>query len=74
MIADLSEEAPVPSMLVKVVDSIEDKKDHDFQVTLLVAHPLLGVGILIWEVIKVPAVHQDECPEKVTNQWGQQGV
>ena len=46
---------PIPSMLVKVVDGIDNKKDHNFLETLLVAHPLLGVGVLIGEVIKVPS-------------------
>ena len=55
VIADLSEEVLVPGMLDKVVDNVDDKKDHHFLETLLVAHPLLGVGVLIGEVIKVPS-------------------
>ena len=54
-ITDLSEEVPIPNMLVKVVDNVDDKKDHDFLETLLVPHPLLGVGVLIRVVIKVPS-------------------
>ena len=43
------------SMLVKVVDSKNDKEDCDFLETLLVVHPLLGVGIQIREAAKVPS-------------------
>ena len=43
------------SVLVKVVDGADDKEDHDFLKTLLVVHPLLGVGVLIREAIKVPS-------------------
>ena len=42
-------------MLVEVVDGIDNKENHDFLETLLVAHPLLGVGVLIGEVINVPS-------------------
>ena len=45
VITDLSKEVPVSSMLVKVVDGIDDKKDHFLEI-LPVAHPLLGVGVL----------------------------
>ena len=41
-ISDFSEEATICSMLIKVVDDIDDEKDHDFLETLMVAHPLLG--------------------------------
>ena len=43
------------SMLVEVVGSAEDKEDHSFLETLLVVHPLLGVGVPIGEAIKVPS-------------------
>ena len=43
------------SVLVEVVGGAEDKEDHSFLETLLVVHPLLGMGILIREVIKVPS-------------------
>ena len=52
-IADLCKETLILSVLVKVVDGVDDKEDHDFLETLLVAHCLLGVGVLIGEVIKV---------------------
>ena len=45
----------IPSMLVKAVDGIDDKEDHNFLETLLVAHPLLGIGVPIRQVIKVPS-------------------
>ena len=32
------------SVLVKVDGRVEDKEDHDLLETLLVVHPLLGVG------------------------------
>ena len=54
-IMDLSKEAFIPIMLVDVVDCIDEKEDHDFLETLLVAHPLLRVGVLIEEVINVPS-------------------
>ena len=52
-IADLSREKLILSILVEVVGSTEDKEDHSFLETLLVVHPLLGMGVLIEEVIKV---------------------
>ena len=54
-IMDLSKEAPIPSMLVNVVDGLDKKKHHNFLETLLVAHPLLGLGAPVGEVIKVPS-------------------
>ena len=42
-------------MLVKIVGSTEDKKDHSFLEILLVVHPLLAVGVLLGELIKVPS-------------------
>ena len=54
-IADLGKEVLVPSVLFEAVDGIDDKEDHDFLETLLVADPLLGMGILIGELIKVPS-------------------
>ena len=44
-IMDLSEEMIILSMLVLVVDSIDNKEDHDFLETLPVVHSLLG-----WEL------------------------
>ena len=41
-ITDLSKEVPIPSMLVEVVNDVDNKKNHDFLETLLVAHPVLG--------------------------------
>ena len=43
------------SMLVEVVGGVEDKEDHTFSETLLVVHPLQGMGVLIREVIEVPS-------------------
>ena len=54
-IADLSEEMLILSVQVKVVDGVDDNEDHNFLETLLVVHPLLGVGVSIREVIKVPS-------------------
>ena len=54
VIAGLGKEATMPSMLVNVVDDVDDKKNHGFLETPLVAHPLLGVGVLIRGAIKVP--------------------
>ena len=54
LIPDLSREMLILSMLVEVVGGTEDKEDHSFLETLLVAHPLLGVAVLIREGIKVP--------------------
>ena len=71
----LGNEAPVPSMLVKVVDDIDSKKNHNFLETPQVAHPLLGMVVLIGQVIKVPSSWPWlECPEKVTDQCGQEEV
>ena len=53
VIVDLSKEVLILSMLVEVVDSMDDKEDHDFLETLLVFHPLLGVGFQFREAIKV---------------------
>ena len=62
-------------MLVKVVDGIDDKEDHYFLETLLVAYPLLGVGFLIREAIEVPSTWPwQEFPEKVTDHCKQEGV
>ena len=55
LIADLSREMCILSMLVKVVGSTEDKEDHSFLETLLVDHPLLGVEVPIGEAIEVPS-------------------
>ena len=55
LIADLSREMLVLSMLVKVVDGIDDKEDHAFLERLLVVYPLLGLGVPIQEAIKVPS-------------------
>ena len=54
LIAGLSKEALIPSILVKVLGGVEGKEDHGFLKTPLVVHPLLGVGDLIREAIKVP--------------------
>ena len=45
----------VPSMLVEVAGGTEDKEGHSFLETCLVGHPLLEVGVLIGELIKVPS-------------------
>ena len=52
----LSEETLVLSILVKVVGGTECKEGHSFLETLLVVHPLLGVGVLIGEAIEVPNI------------------
>ena len=51
-------------MLVKVLDSIDDKEDHNFLETLLVAHPLLGMEVPIGEVIKDGQVCQRSSTPK----------
>ena len=62
-------------MLVKVVADIDGKKNNDFLETPLIAYPLLGVGVLIGGVIKVPSSWPWwECPEKVTDHSGQEEV
>ena len=63
-IADLRKEVPIPSVLVEVVYGVGDQKDHGFLETLLVVHPLLGVGILIREQSKFPAVNHDESIQR----------
>ena len=55
VIMDLIKEVLILSMLVEVVDNIDDRVDHDFLETLLVAHHPLGVGVPIGEAIKVPS-------------------
>ena len=55
LITDLSREMLILNMLVKVVGSTEGKGDHNFLETLLGVQPLLGVGVLIREAIKVPS-------------------
>ena len=55
LITDLSREMLILSVLVHVVGSAEDKEDHSFLETLLVVHPLLGMGVLIREVTEVPS-------------------
>ena len=63
------------SVLAEVAGSAEDKKDHSFPETLLVVHPLLGMGVPIGKVIKVPSSQpSQECQEKATDQEGQEGV
>ena len=61
---DLSEEALVLSMLVKVVDNIDDKKNHDFLETPLAAHPLLGWELFWGEWLKFPAVNHDDSIQR----------
>ena len=55
VIADLSREMLILSMLVKVVDGTDEKEDHDFLETLLAVHPLLGLEVPIRETIEVPS-------------------
>ena len=45
----------IVSILVKVIGSTEDKEDHSFLETLLVVHPLVGVGVPVGEVTDVPS-------------------
>ena len=54
-IMDLNQGAPIPSVLAKVVDNVDDKKDQNFLETLQVVHPLLEVGTPIVEAIEVPS-------------------
>ena len=54
LIMDLSGEMVILSVLVEVVAGAEDKEDHDFLETLVVVHPLVGVGVLTGEVVKAP--------------------
>ena len=54
---DLSRETLILSILVKLVGGAEGKEGHGFLETLLVVHPLLGVGVLTGEAIKVPSIH-----------------
>ena len=56
LITGLREEMLILSILVKVVDNAEGKEGHGFLETLLVVHPLLGVGVLIQKVIEVPSI------------------
>ena len=56
LITYLSDEKLVLSVLVEVVSGVEGKEDYHFQGTLLVVYPLLGVGVPIWEAIKVPVI------------------
>ena len=58
VIMDLSEEILILSVPVKVVDGIDNKEDHNFLETFLMIHPLLRVGILTGEMIKVPSSRQ----------------
>ena len=44
------------SVQVKVVDGAEGKEGHSFLETLLVVHPLLGVGVPIGIVIDIPDI------------------
>ena len=44
------------SVLVEVVDGAEGMEGHSFLETPLMVHPLLGVGVLIGEAIKLPNI------------------
>ena len=56
LIAGLSEGMLILSVLAKVGGGAEGKEGHSFLHTPLVVHPLLGVGVPIGEVIKVPNI------------------
>ena len=73
LIAGQSGDMLILSVLVRVVGGTEGKEEHSFLETLLVVHPLLGVGGPIGEMIKV-AKSWWECQEKAADQCGQEGV
>ena len=56
LIAGLSEETCIVSVLVEVVGNAEGKEGHGFLETLLVVHLLLGLGVPIEEAIEVPSI------------------
>ena len=55
---EMNELALILGALLEVVDNVDDREHHGFLETLLEAHPLLGVGVLIEEVIKVLCTQQ----------------
>ena len=74
LIAGMSREMLILSVLVKVVGDTEDKEDHSFLETLLVVHPLLGLGVPTGEGIKVPSSQPWwECQEKANDQCARKG-
>ena len=56
LITGLSKGKLFLSILAEVEGSAEGKEDHGFLETLLVVHPLLGVGVPIREVIRAPGI------------------
>ena len=60
MLMDMSEIALAFGVLVEVVDDVGNREHQEILDTSLEAHPLLGVGILIEEGLKFPALHNDE--------------
>ena len=56
LITGLSKGMLILSILVKIGGGTEGKEGHSFLETPVVVHPLLGVGVLIGDVIKVPDI------------------
>ena len=56
LFAGISEEMLIPSILAKVEGGTKGMEDHGSWETLLVVHPILGVGVLLREVIGVPSI------------------
>ena len=52
----LSKGTFILSVWAKVKGGAESKEDHSSLETLLVVHPLLGVGVLIGKVIRAPSI------------------
>ena len=56
LIAGLSEQTLILSILAKVGEGAEGKEGHGYLETPLVVHPLLGVGVPIRSVIEAPSI------------------
>ena len=75
LIAGLSKGALVLSTWAEVEGGTKGKENHDSWETLLVVHPLLGVGVLIGETITAPGIQpKQELWEMVIDQHGQEEV
>ena len=56
LITGLSEGVLILRVLPKVGGGARGKEDHGSLETLLVVHPLLGVGVSVGEVIRAPII------------------
>ena len=56
LITGLSERTLILSIQVEVGGGTEGKEGHGFLETHLLVNPLLGMGVLIGEAIKVPDI------------------